>query len=145
MLVPAIIGGSALLADGIITPPISVSAAVEGLRFFNANLNTVPIVIGIIFGLFFIQQFGTGFIGKFFGPLMTVWFLMLGILGVYLLSSDWSVLSAINPYYTYELLRTHPSGYLILGSVFLCTTGAEALYSDLGHCGKQNIRISWYL
>ncbi len=143
LLVPAIIGGSALLADGIITPPISVSAAVEGLRFFNTELNTVPIVIGILFGLFFIQQFGTGFIGKFFGPLMTLWFLMLGILGVVQLSGDWSILSALNPYYTYKLLATHPSGILILGAVFLCTTGAEALYSDLGHCGKNNIRISW--
>jgi KUP system potassium uptake protein len=143
LLVPAIIGGSALLADGIITPPISVSAAVEGLRFFKPELNTVPIVIGILCGLFFIQQFGTSFIGKFFGPLMTLWFLMLGILGVYRLMDDWSVLYSLNPYYTYLLLKTHPSGFLILGAVFLCTTGAEALYSDLGHCGKQNIRISW--
>lgn len=143
LIVPAIIGGSALLADGIITPPISVSAAVEGLRSFNPKLNTVPIVIGILCGLFFIQQFGSSFIGKFFGPLMTVWFLMLGVLGVLRLTGDWSVLSALNPYYTYLLLKTHPSGFLILGAVFLCTTGAEALYSDLGHCGKQNIRISW--
>lgn len=143
LIVPAIIGGSALLADDIITPPISVSAAVEGLRAFKPGLNTVPIVIGILCGLFFIQQFGTGFIGKFFGPLMTVWFLMLGVLGVWRLTGDWSVLSALNPYYTYLLLKTHPSGFLILGAVFLCTTGAEALYSDLGHCGKQNIRISW--
>lgn len=143
LLVPAIVGGSALLADGIITPPISVSAAVEGLRFFNPVLNTVPIVIGILFGLFFIQQFGTGFIGKFFGPLMTMWFLMLGLLGIYQLSGNWSIFSALNPYYTYKLLATHPSGIFILGSVFLCTTGAEALYSDLGHCGKGNIRTSW--
>ncbi len=143
LLVAAIIGGSALLADGIITPPISVAAAVEGLRFFNEGLNTVPIVIGILFALFFIQQFGTGFIGKFFGPLMMLWFLMLGVLGVYQLSSDWSIFSALNPYYAYLLLHTHPHGILILGAVFLCTTGAEALYSDLGHCGKKNIRISW--
>jgi KUP system potassium uptake protein len=143
LLVAAIIGGSALLADGIITPPISVAAAVEGLRFFNEELNTVPIVIGILFALFFIQQFGTGFIGKFFGPLMMLWFLMLGVLGVYQLGSDWSVFSALNPYYAYNLLKTHPHGILILGAVFLCTTGAEALYSDLGHCGKKNIRISW--
>ncbi len=143
LLVPAVIGGSALLADGIITPPISVSAAVEGLRYFNSSLNTVPIVIGILFGLFFIQQFGTGFIGKFFGPLMTLWFLMLGVLGISQLSGNWSVLSALNPYYTYKLLATHPSGIFILGAVFLCTTGAEALYSDLGHCGKGNIRVSW--
>ncbi len=143
LLVPAVIGGSALLADGIITPPISVSAAVEGLRFFNHGLNTVPIVIGILFALFFIQQFGTGFIGKFFGPLMTMWFLMLGILGVLQISGNWSIFSALNPYYTYKLLTTHPSGIFILGAVFLCTTGAEALYSDLGHCGKGNIRASW--
>ncbi|MDI1355128.1 MAG: KUP/HAK/KT family potassium transporter [bacterium] len=143
LLVPAIIGGSALLADGIITPPISVSSAVEGLRFFDEKLNTVPIVVVILFALFFIQQFGTGFIGKFFGPLMTLWFLMLGVLGVYQLSANWSVMEALNPYYTYELLKIHPSGIFILGAVFLCTTGAEALYSDLGHCGKNNIRISW--
>lgn len=143
LVVPAIIGGSALLADGIITPPISVAAAVEGLRFFNEELNTVPIVIGILCALFFIQQFGTGFIGKFFGPLMMAWFLMLGILGIYQLNSDWSIFSALNPYYAYHLLHSHPSGILILGAVFLCTTGAEALYSDLGHCGKNNIRVSW--
>lgn len=143
LMVPAIIGGSALLADGIITPPISVSAAVEGLRFFNPGLNTVPLVIGILCGLFFIQQFGTKFIGRFFGPMMTVWFLMLGVLGVYQMTTDWSILSSLNPYWAYKLLQTHPSGILILGSVFLCTTGAEALYSDLGHCGKGNIRISW--
>jgi KUP system potassium uptake protein len=143
LIVPAIVGGSALLADGVITPPISVSAAIEGLRFFNEHLNTVPIVIGILFALFFIQQFGTGFIGRSFGPVMTLWFLMLGALGIYQISGHWAVLSALNPYYTYKLLATHPSGILILGAVFLCTTGAEALYSDLGHCGKNNIRISW--
>ncbi len=143
LIVPAIIGGSALLADGIITPPISVASAVEGLKVYSAELNTVPIVIGILCGLFFIQQFGTAFIGKFFGPLMTVWFVMLGALGIWQLTSNWGILAALNPYYAYKLLVIHPSGYLILGSVFLCTTGAEALYSDLGHCGKQNIRISW--
>ena len=143
LVVPAIIGGSALLADGIITPPISVSAAVEGLRFFNPELNTVYIVISILFGLFFIQQFGTNFIGKFFGPLMIIWFLMLGVFGVSQLNGDWSILGSFNPYYAYHLVRIHPQGMLILGKVFLCTTGAEALYSDLGHCGKHNIRISW--
>lgn len=143
LVVPAIIGGAALLADGIITPPISVSAAVEGLRFFNEKINTVPLVIGILFILFFVQQFGTSFLGKFFGPFMSIWFLMLGVLGFIQLSQNWSVLEALNPYYTYKLLSNHPSGILILGSVFLCTTGAEALYSDLGHCGKNNIRVSW--
>jgi KUP system potassium uptake protein len=143
LLVAAIVGGSALLADGIITPPISVSSAVEGLKVFNEDLNTVPIVIGILCLLFFIQQFGTAFIGKFFGPLMTVWFLMLAIIGIWKLSSNWEVLAALNPYYAFHLLQAHQSGYLILSAVFLCTTGAEALYSDLGHCGKKNIRISW--
>ncbi|HSH66705.1 MAG TPA: KUP/HAK/KT family potassium transporter, partial [Bacteroidia bacterium] len=106
-------------------------------------INIMYIVIGILFGLFFIQQFGSNFIGKFFGPLMTLWFLMLGILGVSQLHGDWSVLSSLNPCYAFQLIQIHPQGFLILGKVFLCTTGAEALYSDLGHCGKHNIRISW--
>lgn len=146
LIVPAIIGGSALLADGIITPPISVSSAVEGLRIYSPELNTVPIVIGILFGLFFIQQFGTGFIGKFFGPIMTLWFLMLGVLGVSQLVGNWNVLSSLNPYYAYNLITNeeiNKQGIFILSAIFLCTTGAEALYSDLGHCGKDNIRISW--
>ena len=140
---PAIIGGSALLADGIITPPISVASAIEGLRELNPDIKTVPIVIGILVFLFFIQQFGTKFIGKFFGPVMFVWFLMLTVLGVMQISGNFNILSSINPYYGYKLLFTHPSGFLVLGAVFLCTTGAEALYSDLGHCGRDNIRISW--
>lgn len=145
LLVVAIIGGSALLADGIITPPISVASAVEGLRMVPAfkDIQTVPIVIGILIGLFMIQQIGTKWVGRFFGPIMFFWFLMLGILGVIQLSSNVSVLEALNPYYTYKLLSQHHEGILILGAVFLCTTGAEALYSDLGHCGKQNIRVSW--
>jgi KUP system potassium uptake protein len=145
LIIPAIIGGSAILAEGIITPPISVASAVEGLRMVDAfaHLKTVPIVIAIITALFIIQQFGTDLIGKFFGPVMLLWFLMLGVLGVIQLSSNWSVLGAVNPYYAYELLVEHPGGFWLLGAVFLCTTGAEALYSDLGHCGKQNIRVSW--
>jgi KUP system potassium uptake protein len=143
LMYPAIIGGSTLLADGIITPPISVSAAVEGLRDINPNISTVPIVIVILTGLFVVQQFGTKSIGKFFGPVMLVWFLMLGFFGAFRMCSNLSILKAINPYYAYEILFKHPHGFLILGAVFLCTTGAEALYSDLGHCGKENIRISW--
>lgn len=143
LIVPAIIGGSALLADGIITPPISVSAAMEGMRFFNPEFKTVPFVIVILFILFFIQQFGTNFLGKFFGPFMMLWFSMLGILGFVQLSKNWGMLEALNPYYAYELLSTHPSGIIILSAVFLCTTGAEAIYSDMGHCGKNNIRVSW--
>jgi len=143
LLVPAIIGGSALLADGIITPPISVASAIEGLRTFNPNLNTVPIVISIIIVLFVIQQFGTKFIGKFFGPLMFLWFGMLGVLGIIQMLSDISILKALNPYYAIKLLSIHHEGFYVLGAVFLCTTGAEALYSDMGHCGRKNIRISW--
>lgn len=143
LIIPAIIGGSALLADGIITPPISVASAVEGIRTYYPNINTVPIVIGILFVLFTIQQFGTKLVGKFFAPMMLIWFTMLGTLGVIQLSDNWTVLKAINPYYAYHLLSIHPAGFFVLGFVFLCTTGAEALYSDMGHCGRKNIRISW--
>jgi KUP system potassium uptake protein len=100
-------------------------------------------VIGILSLLFFIQQFGTAFIGKFFGPIMAFWFLMLGVLGIIHLSDDFAILKSLNPYYGIRLLVEYPAGFFILGGVFLCTTGAEALYSDLGHCGKWNIRYSW--
>ena len=143
LLVPAIIGGSALLADGVITPSISISAALEGLRYYNPQINTVPIVIAILFILFFLQQFGSGFMWKPFGPFMTVWFILLGLLGIYQLKNDWSVLSCINPWYAYRLLITHPYGFTIFGAVFLCTTGAETIYSDMGHSDKKNIRTSW--
>lgn len=143
LIVPAIIGGSALLADGIITPPISVSSAVEGIRTFYPEINTVPIVIGILVALFTIQQFGTKLVGRFFAPLMTLWFAMLAILGVIQMTGHLEVVKAINPYYAYHLLTIHPEGFYVLGFVFLCTTGAEALYSDMGHCGRKNIRISW--
>ncbi|MEI6020404.1 MAG: KUP/HAK/KT family potassium transporter, partial [Bacteroidota bacterium] len=143
LVVPAIVGGCALLADGIITPPISVAAAVEGLRMLFPQINTVPIVIGIIVGLFVIQRFGSKWVGRFFGPMMFVWFSMLGVLGLNKIGANMHIIEALNPYYTYKLLHDHPAGILILSSVFLCTTGAEALYSDLGHCGKANIRVSW--
>lgn len=143
LVVPAIIGGAALLADGIITPPISVSSAIEGLTYIYPEIQTLPIIIGIIVVLFVIQQFGTSFVGKAFGPVMMIWFLMLGTLGISALWADMSVLKALNPYYAYDLLVNYPQGFWLLGAVFLCTTGAEALYSDLGHCGKQNIRVSW--
>ena len=139
----AIIGGSALLADGVITPPISVSSAIEGLRAVYPTIPTVPIVIGIIAGLFLVQSFGTQIIGKAFGPIMLIWFSMLGILGALWIIQNPTILKAANPYYAYRLLVQYPGGFWLLGSVFLCTTGAEALYSDLGHCGKGNIRISW--
>ncbi len=145
LIVPAIIGGSALLADGIITPPISVSSAVEGLRIFKPDIPTIPIVITILFILFTIQQFGTKLVGKFFAPMMLIWFSMLGILGAIQMFTNIDVLQALNPYYAYHLLTSDVSsqGFFILGAVFLCTTGAEALYSDMGHCGRRNIRISW--
>ena len=147
LIIPAIIGGSALLADGIITPPISVSSAVEGIRTFYPKINTIPIVIGILVALFTIQQFGTKLVGKFFAPIMFVWFLMLGAIGVFQIAGNYEVLNAFNPYYAYKILiaddGVNPEGFFILGFVFLCTTGAEALYSDMGHCGRKNIRISW--
>lgn len=143
LIVPAIIGGSALLADGIITPPISVSSAVEGIRTFYPEINTIPIVIGILFILFTIQQFGTKLVGRFFSPMMLIWFGMLGILGLIQIVKHVEVLKAFNPVYAYNLLSIHPEGFYVLGFVFLCTTGAEALYSDMGHCGRKNIRISW--
>ncbi|MCC9071171.1 KUP/HAK/KT family potassium transporter [Flavobacterium sp. F-65] len=143
LIVPAIIGGSALLADGIITPPISVSSAIEGIKTYYPSINTVPIVIAILFVLFTIQQFGTKLVGKFFAPMMLIWFTMLGVLGVIQIVHHPEVFKAINPYYAYRLLSIHPDGFFVLGFVFLCTTGAEALYSDMGHCGRKNIRISW--
>ena len=143
LIVPAIIGGSALLADGIITPPISVSSAVEGIRTYYPEINTIPIVIGILFILFTIQQFGTKLVGKFFAPIMFIWFSMLAILGLIQIVKHIEVFKAINPYYAVNLLSIHPEGFFVLGFVFLCTTGAEALYSDMGHCGRKNIRISW--
>jgi KUP system potassium uptake protein len=143
LFVFAIIGGSTLLADGIITPSITVLSAVEGLQMINTNLPVLTIALAILTFLFFIQQFGTNVIGKSFGPIMFFWFLMLGILGVYNLAKFPMVLKAFNPYYAYNLLAHYPKGFLLLGAVFLCTTGAEALYTDLGHCGIKNIRTSW--
>ncbi len=150
LVIPAMIGGAALLADGMITPPISVTSAIEGLKqvpaFSSISQTTIIyIVIGILTPLFFLQQFGTAFIGKFFGPVMSVWFAMLAILGILHFTDEWVVFKAFNPYYGIHLLLTYPKGFYILGGVFLCTTGAEALYSDLGHCGKWNIRYSWIL
>ena len=148
LVFPAIIGGASLLADGMITPPISVTSAIEGLKQipFLSNIGDstiVYIVLGIMAALFFAQQFGTASIGKMFGPIMFVWFLMLAILGFRHIFDDLYIFKAFNPYYGIKLLALYPGGFWILGAVFLCTTGAEALYSDLGHCGRGNIRISW--
>ncbi|MEI6142179.1 MAG: KUP/HAK/KT family potassium transporter [Mariniphaga sp.] len=137
------IGGSALLADGVITPAITVTSAVEGLGLVHPHIPVVPLVITILSALFFFQQFGTGFMGKAFGPVMVVWFSMLAILGINFLIKDPRVLAAINPMYAVRFLSAFPNAVVMLGAVFLATTGAEALYSDLGHCGIKNIRISW--
>lgn len=144
LIVPAVIGGCALLADGIITPPITISAAIEGLTIKFPHLPTVSVVIVIIASLFIIQQFGTSLVGKAFGPVMLLWFTMMGVLGIAYIGQMPSIIKALNPYYAYELLSSsNYDAFLVLGAVFLCTTGAEALYSDLGHCGRKNIRISW--
>jgi len=151
LVIPTILGATTLLADGIITPPISVSSAIEGLNMVKGleniiipgNTITVSIVIVILSILFFFQRFGTELIGKFFGPIMTVWFLMLLIVGASQIILHIDILKSLNPYYGFNLLVHYPKGFWLLGAVFLCTTGAEALYSDLGHCGIRNIRITW--
>ncbi len=139
----AIIGGSTLLADGVITPSITVVSSIEGLRMINPDIQVVPIVMIILTLLFLFQQFGTGKIGTFFGPIMFFWFLMLGILGATEIHEQLLVLKSFNPYYAVHLLWKYPGSILLLGAIFLCTTGAEALYTDLGHCGLKNIRVSW--
>jgi KUP system potassium uptake protein len=151
LVIPTILGATTLLADGIITPPISVSSAIEGLSMVKGletiiipgNFLTVGIVVAILSLLFFFQRFGTQVIGKAFGPIMTIWFTMLLVFGMKEIMQHVDILTALNPYYAYDLLANYPNGFWLLGAVFLCTTGAEALYSDLGHCGIKNIRITW--
>jgi KUP system potassium uptake protein len=143
LLYAAILGGAAMISDGMITPPISVCAAIEGLELKYKGIPTVEIALAIISLLFFVQRFGTAAVGRGFGPIMLVWFTTLGALGILLISTNWQVLEALSPHYGLQLLMHNPKGVLILGAVFLCTTGAEALYADLGHCGRQNIQISW--
>ena len=138
----AIIGASTLLADGI-TPAITVTTAIEGLESISPHLPVIPITLAIITIIFFVQRFGTESIGKSFGVFMLLWFLLLGIVGIISITSYPLILKAFNPYYAALLLAKSPQWFLILGAVFLCTTGAEALYSDLGHCGRKNITISW--
>jgi len=156
LAIPAIIGAGTLLADGIITPPISVTSAIEGLsnvpalsdpklhpEFIPGSHLIMGLVIGIMVALFFFQQFGTKVVGSAFGPVMLLWFLMIGSLGLLQVMRDPTIIRAFNPYYGFQLLTKHPGGFWLLGAVFLCTTGAEALYSDLGHCGRLNIQVSW--
>ena len=139
----AIIGAATLVADSIITPSMTVISAIEGLELVMHKPPIVPITLVILVIIFFVQQFGTSFIGKFFGPIMVIWFLVLGGFGLVHLIDHPMVLKAFNPYYAVKLIYNSPSAIVILGAVFLCTTGAEALYSDLGHCGIKNIRVSW--
>ncbi len=145
LVLPTMIGAAALLADGMITPAVSVTSAVEGLELINGiqHIPVVPIVIGIISVIFFVQRFGTHKVGKAFGPIMAIWFTVLLVIGINQIIKSPMALKALNPYYAYELLTQYPKGFWLLGAVFLCTTGAEALYSDLGHCGRGNIRITW--
>jgi len=148
LVVPAMIGGAALLADGIITPPISITSAIEGLKnipvFHDISTNAIMIIVLVILVIFFFfQQFGTGSIGRLFGPIMFIWFTMIAVIGCVHLLDDLSIFKAINPYYAFNFLIHYKGAFILLGAVFLCTTGAEALYSDLGHCGRSNIRLSW--
>jgi KUP system potassium uptake protein len=146
VIFPAIIGCCTLIADGFITPAISVTSAVEGMRSLNPDITQqtiISIVIAILLALFVFQQFGSSVVGKTFGPVMLVWFVFIGTIGAIHLAGNLSILKAVNPMYAAHLLYEYPGGFWILGAVFLCTTGAEALYSDLGHCGKSNIRMGW--
>ena len=153
LVYPAIIGAGTLLADGIITPPITVTSAIEGLNMVKGmeqhivpgNSLVLEIVLFILLLLFIFQRFGTKVIGGSFGPIMLLWFTMLGVLGIRQIIHYPEIFSALNPVYGFKLLTQHPKGFWLLGAVFLCTTGAEALYSDLGHCGKNNIQVSWIL
>ncbi|WP_449586259.1 KUP/HAK/KT family potassium transporter [Niabella pedocola] len=148
LVIPAMIGGAAMIADGIITPPMTITSAIEGLailpslRHLSAN-TIVIIVLCILCAFFFLQQFGTASIGKIFGPIMFLWFTMLAVFGLIHLFDDVSIFRALSPHYAIDFLIRYPHGFWLLGAVFLCTTGAEALYSDLGHCGRENIRVSW--
>ncbi|SDM35854.1 KUP/HAK/KT family potassium transporter [Chryseobacterium taihuense] len=143
LYVIAIIGASTLVADSVITPSLTVMSAIEGLQIYNPNTPVVYITLVILFVIFLVQQFGTASIGKFFGPIMVTWFVVLGGFGAMHIFDHLEILKAFNPMYAYNLITHSPSAIIIMGAVFLCTTGAEALYSDLGHCGAKNIRASW--
>jgi KUP system potassium uptake protein len=143
LYLPAMIGAGTMIADGIITPPISVSSAIEGLETVDPGIPVLPIVLVIITLLFFFQQFGTKVVGSAFGPIMLVWFMMLTILGLREILVLPGILKAVSPHYAIDLLTKYPSGFWLLGAVFLATTGAESLYADLGHCGKKNIQFTW--
>lgn len=139
----AALGAATLLADGIITPAVTVTSAIEGLAAIVPGIPIIGITILIVSSIFLLQSSGTGFLGRFFGPFMVLWFTMMAVLGLRCIVQDFSVFMAFNPMYAVRFLLEVPHALVILGAVFLCTTGAEALYSDLGHCGLKNIRISW--
>lgn len=143
VIYPAIIGCCTLIADGFLTPAFSVSSAVEGLKLRYPSMPTTSIVVSILFGLFVFQQFGSAVVGKTFGPIMTVWFLIIAATGLPQIFLEPGILKALNPYYAYHVIAEYPQGFWLLSAVFLCTTGAEALYSDLGHVGKPNVRVGW--
>ena len=153
LVLPALIGGAAILADGTLTPAVTVTTAIEGLKGLqlgggvpvSSQSMVIAITVLILLVLFSIQKMGTSIIGKAFGPIMFVWFTFLGVIGLINMSGDWSILQAINPVYAIKLLFSpyNKAGIFILGSIFLATTGAEALYSDVGHVGKKNIIGSW--
>lgn len=147
LIIPAVVGGASLLADGMITPPVTVTSAIEGLTLV-LPINTeeiILIVVAILTVVFFIQRFGTDVIGKLFGPMMVLWFSMLFIIGFIQIFNYPEIMKALNPYYGIHLIFTSPKSIYILGAVFLCTTGAEALYSDMGHCGKKIYTIHGFL
>jgi len=143
LYLPAMIGAGTMIADGIITPPISVSSAIEGLETVDPGIPVLPIVLIIITLLFFFQQFGTKVVGSAFGPIMLIWFVMLTVLGLREIAVLPGILKALSPHYAFDLLTKYPRGFWLLGAVFLATTGAESLYADLGHCGKKNIQFTW--
>ncbi|GMM12996.1 KUP/HAK/KT family potassium transporter [Lactobacillus amylovorus] len=153
LVLPALIGGAAILADGTLTPAVTVTTAIEGLKGLkfggNVPVSTqemvIVITVVILLVLFSIQKMGTSIIGKAFGPIMFIWFTFLGVMGVINMAGDWTIIQAINPVYAIKLLFSpyNKAGIFILGSIFLATTGAEALYSDVGHVGKKNIIGSW--
>lgn len=139
----AALGAAALLADGVITPAMTVTSAIEGLNTIAPHIPVLPITLLIVIAIFLMQPFGTSSLGKYFGPFMVFWFAMMTIVGMYGFIHDWTVIKAINPVYAIRFLIEVPHTLIILGAIFLCTTGAEALYSDLGHTGLKNIRVSW--
>src|SRR5688572_9791867 len=146
VIFPAIIGCATLISDGFITPAISVTSAIEGLRAIDPGISTntiITIVIIILVALFVFQQFGSTVVGRTFGPVMMLWFTFIAIIGFSHLILKPEILKAVNPVYAFDLLVRYPGGFWILGAVFVCRTGAEAMYSDLGHVGKTNIRVGW--